>query len=86
MDLAHHIQSRGHTHFVPVVKSCEVKLTNLTFSAQHHRTVVKRWKRMVKDGDITELSYDKPRHCGKCKAVMLDAIDMIKHIRDSHIN
>ena len=41
---------------------------------------------MVKDGDITELSYDKPRHCGKCKAVMSDAIDMIKHIRDSHIN
>lgn len=39
----------------------------------------------MKDGDITEVKYKEPRKCGKCEAVLEDAIDMFKHIKDVHI-
>ena len=85
MDLAEHIESRGHTNFVPISGGCNVKLRNLSFSADHHKNVVKKWKRLIKDGDITEVSYDTPRACGKCKAVIPDSIEMFKHIRQLHL-
>ena len=85
MDLASHIESRGHTHFVPIAGGCGVRLKNVTFSPDHHKVVRKKWKRMVKDGDITSVSYDMPRPCGKCNALMSDAIDMFKHIKENHI-
>ena len=84
MDLAEHIESRGHRNFVPISGGCNVKIRNLSFSADHHKTVVKKWKRLIKDGDITEVDYDIPRACGKCKAVIPDAIEMFKHIRQHH--
>ena len=85
MDIAKHIrESRGHTNFVPISGGCNVKIRNLSFSSDHHRTIVKKWKRLIKDGDITEVQYDIPRSCGKCKALMPDAIEMFRHIRHHH--
>ena len=84
MDIAKHIESRGHTNFVPISGGCTVKIRNLSFSADHHKIVVKKWKRLIRDGDITEVNYDIPRTCGKCKAVIPDAIEMFKHIRQRH--
>ena len=86
MDLAKHVESRGHTNFTPITGSCHVRVQNLSFSSEHHKTIIKKWKRLIKDGDITEVTYDSPRSCGKCRAVLSDSIDMLKHIRDNHIN
>ena len=86
MDLSQHVESRGHTNFEPISGKCDVKIRNLSFSAKHHKNVIKKWKKLIKDGDISEVRYDTPRACGECNAIICDAIDMFKHIKDKHMN
>ena len=62
-----------------------MKIRNISFSKDFNKLIIKKWKRLVKDGDITELEYKEPRKCGKCGIVVEDAIDMFKHIKDVHV-
>ena len=85
MDIAKHMTARNHQNFVPIRKKLSINVQNLSFNPNYHKTVIKRWKNLVKDGEITEVSYSNPRVCRKCNIAMDDAVDMFKHIRDAHI-
>ena len=85
MDIAKHMTARNHQNFVPIRKKLSINVQNVSFNPNYHKTVIKRWKNLVKDGEITEVSYSYPRVCRKCNIAMDDAVDMFKHIRDAHI-
>ena len=85
IDIARHMTAKNHQNFVPIKKKLSINVQNLSFNPNYHKTVIKRWKNLVKAGDITEVSYANPRVCRKCNIVMDDAVDMFKHIRDVHI-
>ena len=84
MDIAEHMTKKKHTNFVPIKNLVGVQIQNLSFNQEMHKTVIKKWKQLVKDGDITDVSYSQPRKC-KCGLHFSDAIDMFKHIKDVHI-
>ena len=71
-------------HKTNPVTNIYVKINNISFS--HNKVVIKKWKRMVLDGDIKEVRYSTPRKCKKCSLIFVDAIDMFKHIKDIHIH
>ena len=71
-------------HKTNPVTNIYVKINNISFS--HNKVVIKKWKRMVLDGDIKEVQYSTPRKCKKCSLIFVDAIDMFKHIKDIHIH
>ena len=85
MDIAKHISDKNHQNFVPIRKKFSINIQNLSFNPNYHKTVIKRWKNLVKDGEIAEVAYSHPRVCRKCNIAMNDAVDMFKHIRDVHI-
>ena len=85
MDIAKHMTARNHQNFVPIRKKLSINVQNLSFNPNYHKTVIKRWKNLVKDGEIAEVAYSHPRVCRKCNIAMNDAVDMFKHIRDVHI-
>ena len=85
MDIAKHISAKNHQNFVPIRKKFSINVQNLSFNPNYHKTVIKRWKNLVKGGEITEVAYTQPRVCRKCNIAMDDAVDMFKHIRDVHI-
>ena len=85
IDIAEHMETKQHQNFVPIKNAVRVTLQNLTFNPDHHKSVIKKWKHLVKDGDITEVEYQQPRRCPKCSAVLSDAIEMFKHIKDNHV-
>ena len=60
-------------------------MKNISYSKEFNKVIIKKWKRLVKDGVITEVSYKKGRKCQKCEIVVEDAIDMFKHIKDVHM-
>ena len=89
IDLASHITTTNHQNFEPIKGRVGVKLTSISFSQEHNKTVIKKWKRLVKDGDtgaINALKYPAPKKCSKCDARFGDAIDMFKHIKETHID
>lgn len=86
MDLAGHITSTDHQHFTPIKKSLDVRLGSVSYRAELNKTVIKKWKRLVKDGDIQDIRYSAPRKCGKCAEVFDDAVDMFKHIKEVHVD
>ena len=61
-------------------------MKNISFSQDLNKLIIKKWKRLVKDGDITEVKYKEPRKCRKCGIIVEDSIDMFKHIKDVHVN
>ena len=69
-------------HKTNPVTNIYVKINNISFS--HNKVVIKKWKRMVLDGDIKEVQYSTPRKCIKCSLIFVDAIDMFKHIKVIH--
>jgi len=85
MDIAKHISAKNHQNFVPIRKKFSINVQNLSFNLNYHKTVIKRWKNLVKDGEIAEVAYSHPRVCKKCNIAMNDSVDMFKHIRDVHI-
>ena len=85
MDIAKHMTAKNHQNFVPIRKKFSINVQNLSFNPNYHKTVIKRWKNLVKAGEITEVAYTQPRVCRKCNIAVDDAVDMFKHIRDVHI-
>ena len=85
MDIASHMVNTNHQNFVPIQNRVGVRIPNISFSSDLHKTVLKKWKQLVKDGDITEVEYDQPRRCGKCGLSLSDAIEMFKHIKEDHV-
>ena len=85
MDIADHMVKTNHQNFVPIVNKLNVRVPNISFSSETHKTVIKKWKQLVKDGDITQVEYDTPRQCQKCGLSCSDAIEMFKHIKDDHV-
>ena len=85
IDLGSHIKSTSHLNFIPINDKTKVQIKNISFSQDFNKLIIKKWKRLVKDGDITEIMYKEPQKCGKCTAVVDNAIDMFKHIKDVHI-
>ena len=85
IDLAGHINATGHQNFSPIKDKVGVKLNNLSFSSEHNTTIIKKWRRLVKDGEITTIKYSPPRKCKKCDKIFEDSVDMFQHIKSSHI-
>ena len=85
IDLAGHINATSHQNFSPIKETVKVKLNNLSYTSEHNATIIKKWRRLVKDGDITSIKYSPPRKCKKCDMVFEDSVDMFKHIKSSHI-
>jgi len=85
IDLAGHMKSTGHQSFEPIGNQVRVNLQDIAHSPVHHRSVVRRWKRLVREEVITDVEYEQPRKCLKCQFSAGDAIEMFKHIRDAHI-
>ena len=86
IDLAGHINATGHQNFSPIKERVKVKLNNLSYTSEHNATIIKKWRRLVKDGDITSIKYSPPRKCKKCDNVFEDSVDMFKHIKSSHVD
>merc|ERR1712107_447214 len=61
MDIAEHMTKKKHTNFVPIKNLVGFQIQNLSFNQEMHKTVIKKWKQLVKDGDITDVSYSQPR-------------------------
>jgi len=85
IDIAAHMKSTNHTKFIPINDNTRVQMKNISYSKEFNKVIIKKWKRLVKDGVITEVSYKKGRKCQKCEIVVEDAIDMFKHIKDVHM-
>ena len=85
MDLVSHMKSTSHTNFIPINDKTKLQIKNISFCQNFNKLVIKKWKRLVKDGEITEVKYEEPRKCIKCGILLEDAIDMFKHIKDVHI-
>ena len=85
IDLAGHINATSHQNFSPIKETVKVKLNNLSYTSEHNATIIKKWRRLVKDGEITSIKYSPPRKCKKCDAIFEDSVDMFKHIKSSHI-
>ena len=71
---------------IPINDKSKVLMRNISFSKDFNKVIIKKWKRLVKDGDITEVKYQEPRICRKCKIFIEDAIDMFKHLKDTHLD
>ena len=74
----------NHQNFVPIKNKLNISVQNLSFSKDYHKIILKKWKTLVKDGDITEVDYEQDKTCGKCGLMFGDAVDMFKHIKDMH--
>ena len=85
MDIAKHMRTKNHQNFVPIRKRLSINVQNLSFNSAYHKTIIKRWKKLVRDEEISDVTYSQPRICRKCNIPMNDAIDMFKHIRDVHM-
>ena len=79
------MKSTNHLKFIPINDNTRVNIKNISNSEEFNKVIIKKWKRLVKDGDITDVSYKIPRKCLKCEIIVEDAIDMFKHIKDVHI-
>ena len=86
IDLAGHIEATNHTNFVPINDKTKVQIKDISFMPKFNKLIIKKWKRLVKEGDIKEVKYSTPRTCKKCNSVFEDAIDMFKHIKDIHVD
>ena len=86
INLAGHIKETNHTNFVPIDDRTKIQVKNISFNPEFNKLIIKKWKRLIKDGDITEVKYSTPRTCNKCNFVFEDAIDMFKHIKDFHVD
>ena len=86
INISKHIEETNHMNFVPIDDKANVKMSNISFSPEYNKVVIKKWKRMVLDGDIKEVQYSTPRKCKKCSLSFVDAIDMFKHIKVIHIH
>ena len=84
--LARHMKQHSKRNETNPVTNIYVKMSNISFSPEYNKVVIKKWKRMVLDGDIKEVQYSTPRKCKKCSLSFVDAIDMFKHIKDIHIH
>ena len=85
INISKHIEETNHMNFVPIDDKANVKMSNISFSPEYNKVVIKKWKRMVLAGDIKEVRYSTPRKCKKCSLIFVDAIDMFKHIKDIHV-
>merc|ERR1711915_568141 len=85
INLSNHIKIKNHQNYVPINDRTSVRLRNISFHPDLNKLIIKRWKRLVKDGDITEVKYSIPRNCTKCGIALEDSIDMFKHIKDVHV-
>ena len=85
INLGDHIKTTNHQNFIPIKDKANIWIKNISYSPKFSKLVIKKWKRLVKDGDITEVKYEKPRICKKCGTVFEDAIDKFKHIKDFHV-
>ena len=85
IDLAGHINTTSHQNFAPIKDKMNIKLKNVSFSSEHNAIVIKNWRRLVKDGDITSFKYSPAKKCSKCESVFEDSLDMFKHIKSSHM-
>ena len=85
IDLAGHINTTSHQNFAPIKDKMNLKLKNVSFSSEHNAIVIKNWRRLVKDGDITRFKYSPAKKCSKCDSVFEDSLDMFKHIKSSHM-
>ena len=84
--LARHMKQHSKRNETNPVTNIYVKMSNISFSPEYNKVVIKKWKRMVLDGDIKEVRYSTPRKCKKCSLIFVDAIDMFKHIKVIHIH
>ena len=85
MDIAAHMAATNHQNIIPINDNMRVQMKNISYSEQLNKEIIKKWKRLIKHGDITEVAYKEPRKCLKCPIIVEDAIDMFKHIKDVHI-
>ena len=85
MDIASHMVKTNHQNFIPIQNKVGLRVQNISFNSDLHKTVLKKWKQLVKDGDITQVDYEQPRQCGKCGLTFSDAIEMFKHIKEDHV-
>ena len=86
IDMAGHIASTNHQKFAPIKTTMGVRMSNVSLKVEHNKTVIKKWRRLVKDGDIPAVRYTLPRKCKKCDEVLEDSVDMFKHIKEAHID
>ena len=86
IDMAGHIASTNHQKFAPIKTTMGVKISNVSLKVEHNKTVIKKWRRLVKDGDISAVRYSMPRKCTKCDEVLEDSVVMFKHIKEVHID
>ena len=86
IDMAGHIASTNHQNFAPIKTTVGVRMSNVSLKVEHNKTVIKKWRRLVKDGDIPAVRYSMPRKCKKCDEVLEDSVDMFKHIKEVHID
>ena len=86
INIGQHIEKTNHMNFVPIKNQAHIRLKNISFNPEYHKTVIKSWKQLVKDGEITDVDYSRSRKCVKCNLSFNDAIDMFKHIKDKHVH
>ena len=85
INLSRHIEETNHTNFAPIDHRVKIRVKNISFNPHFNKLIIKKWKRLVKDGAIKLVKYSPPKICNKCNLVFEDAIDMFKHIKDFHV-